>query len=160
MSTLLLGIGNILFQDEGVGIQILEKWQKQYQVSPEVLCLDGGTLSFTLAEPIANADYFILIDSAQLHAEPGTVQLFKNQAMDDFIRREKKISVHEVSVIDLLDMARLTDSLPKNRALIGVQPHTLAWGSELTKPVAAALPQAFDFINNTLEEWGHEVRRY
>jgi hydrogenase maturation protease len=118
----------------------------------QVRYLDGGTLSFTLGGPIAECSRLIVVDAAIMGDPPGTVRVFEGEAMDRQLRRHAK-SVHEVSLADLLDMARLTDSLPARRALVGIEPGLVDWGSELTPAVAAAIPEAIARIRDLLAAW-------
>ncbi|MDH3987469.1 MAG: hydrogenase maturation protease, partial [Gammaproteobacteria bacterium] len=96
-NTLILGIGNTLLADEGTGIHMLDYLQRHYPGHPDVEYLDGGTLSFTLAPWIEEADNLIVIDAAELDAHPGTVEVFAGEDMDRFAGKTKR-SVHEVSL--------------------------------------------------------------
>ena len=151
-NTLILGIGNTLLADEGTGIHMLDYLRRHYPELPDVTCLDGGTLSFTLAPYIEAADNLIVIDAAELDAPPGTVDVFTGEDMDRFAGKTKR-SVHEVSLGDLLAIALLTDTLPENRALIAVQPRDVDWGHCLSNPVKQALPQAAAHIVDLLQSW-------
>lgn len=155
MNTLILGIGNTLLCDEGVGIHVLA--QLQTQALPEgVVLLDGGTLSFTLAGPIQEADTLIVVDAANLKSSPGTLQVFQGQDMDDFLVNNRKSSVHEVGLTDLRAIALLTGHWPKRRALVAIQPLVVDWGEWPSAPVAAAMPAACAAIRTLLEQWhGH-----
>lgn len=150
--TLVLGIGNTLLSDEGSGIHVVEYLQKNHPPIAGVTYLDGGTLSFTLAGEIEDADNLIVVDAARLDASPGTVRCMINEAMDNFLGTVKR-SVHEVGLLDLLDIARLTETLPKNRALIGIQPEFIDWGEEPTAAVAAAIPQAAAHVLQLIAGW-------
>lgn len=152
-NVLVLGLGNTLLKDEGAGVHVINYLQSQFPDEPQVEYLDGGTLSFTLAGPIESADGLIVVDAAELGAEAGAIRCFQQQAMDDFIGGNRKRSVHEVSLIDLLAVAYLTDRLPARRALIGIQPETVDWGEHPTPKVAAAIPQAGQQILDILREW-------
>jgi hydrogenase maturation protease len=121
-----------------------------------ILYLDGGTLSFTLAGPIADCSRLIVLDAAAMGAAPGTIRVFEGDAMDRQLRLCAK-SVHEVSLADLLDIARLTDTLPHRRALIGIEPAVVNWGSELTPAVSAAVPQAIALARQLLARWETEA---
>ena len=152
-TTLILGIGNTLLSDEGVGVHAVNHLRSAYPETDHICCLDGGTLSFTLAAPIEDADQLIVIDAAQLRAEPGTVRVFEGDDMDRFLGSNKKSSVHEVGLLDLLTVARLTDQLPAKRALIGIQPQQVDWGDAPTAPVDAAIPKACDMAMGLVERW-------
>lgn len=151
--TLVLGLGNTLLSDEGIGIHALNALQSQHADLVAVDFLDGGTLSFSLAGPIEDADQLIVIDAAQLHAEPGTVWMFVGEAMDQYLGSNNKHSVHEVGLIDLMIIARLTDHLPQRRALIGVQPRDIDWGDNPSAPVAAAIPTVCDLALSLIRSW-------
>lgn len=150
--TLVLGIGNTLLSDEGCGIYTLNYLSEHYSALSGVKWIDGGTLSFTLLGLIQASHYLITIDASQLHAAPGSVQCFEGEDMDRFVRGVKH-SVHEVGLSDLLDMARLTGSLPARRALVGIQPKSVGWGNAPTPEVAAAIPLAARRVVDLIEQW-------
>ena len=152
-STLVLGIGNVLLSDEGAGVHALNYLCETHPVLPGVRYLDGGTLSFTLAPYIEEAENLIVIDAAELQAAPGSVQVFAGSEMDRFAGRTKR-SVHEVSLGDLLAIAHLTGAMPANRALVAIQPQTIDWGHELSNPVRESLAAAADQVLALLGEWG------
>lgn len=151
-NTLILGIGNSLLSDEGAGIQVLDYLREHYPGLPDVTLLDGGTLSFTLLPYIEDAANLIVADAAELEAAPGSVEVFRGDAMDRFAGRPRR-SVHEVSLADLLAISRLTGTLPDNRALIAVQPQHIDWGSQLSGPVAAALPLVARRVVDLARQW-------
>ena len=153
MCTLVLGIGNTLLTDEGVGVHAVRYLEDHHADVPDTHYLDGGTLSFTLAGSIENARNLIVIDAAQLDTNPGTVRTFVGADMDRFLSGNTKRSVHEVGLMDLLSIARLADHLPENRALIGIQPGNIDWGENPTAPVQAALPIACQHAVNLINQW-------
>lgn len=152
LKILVLGIGNNLLTDEGVGIHVVEYLREHHPNLPNVELMDGGTLSFTLAEPIAAADALIVVDAARLDAPPGTIRSFEGEAMDTYMKG-KRGSVHEVGLADLFDMARLTGDLPHKRCLIGIQPDSMDWGELPTSEVAAAIPEVAERVVNTVARW-------
>ncbi|MGB5606523.1 MAG: HyaD/HybD family hydrogenase maturation endopeptidase, partial [Gammaproteobacteria bacterium] len=156
--TLVLGIGNTLLSDEGTGIHMLDYLRRHHPGLPGVTHLDGGTLSFTLAPWIEDADNLIVIDAAELKAAPGTVRIYAGEAMDRFAGKTKR-SVHEVSLGDLLSIAHLTGAIPKNRVLIGIQPEVLDWGSCLSNTVKRALPAAAQHVVELVAQWTQAVGR-
>jgi hydrogenase maturation protease len=151
--TLILGIGNTLLQDEGAGVHAIRMLAEQAAQRGDIELMDGGTLSFSLAGAIEDAEQLIVIDSAQYGGAPGTTKLFIGEQMDEFIGGNRKLSVHEVSLIDLMMIARLAEQLPRRRALIGIQPQTIDWGEMPSPPVAAAIRQACDQAMQLIEEW-------
>ena len=150
--TLVLGIGNTLLSDEGVGVRMLDWLQRHLPELTGIRYLDGGTLSFTLAPYIEDADNLIVIDAAELDAVPGTVQVFADAGMDRFAGKTKR-SVHEVSLGDLLAIAHLTGAMPANRALVAIQPQAVDWGNQLSNPVKQALPEVANRVLALLADW-------
>lgn len=151
--TLVLGIGNTLLSDEGVGVHVLHELEKNNQIKGDVEYLDGGTLSFTLAGPIESCDQFIVVDAAELKSNPGTVRVFEAEEMDSYITNGNKRSVHEVGLLDLLSIALLSGNLPARRALVGIQPQKLDWGNHPTDEVADAIPQAVREVEGLVSRW-------
>ncbi|MDD3530905.1 MAG: hydrogenase maturation protease [Gallionellaceae bacterium] len=151
---LILGLGNTLLSDEGVGVHVVQALAAA-PVDDGVELLDGGTLGFVLAGPVAEAAALVVVDAAQLHEAPGTVRVFKDAEMDSFLAGTRKGSVHEVGLIDLMGIARLTDTWPARRALVAIQPGRVDWGEAASAPVAAAVPLACGHIRSLLREWRH-----
>jgi hydrogenase maturation protease len=157
MKTLVLAIGNTLLTDEGVGIHALQALEKLHPELEGVTYMDGGTLSFTLAGAVEDTDNLIVLDATQLKAEPGTVDCLVNEDMDKFLGSCKR-SVHEIGLLDLLDISRLTGNLPKRRALVAIQPDVIDWGEYPTERVAAAIPVVVDKVLALMEEWAATPR--
>jgi hydrogenase maturation protease len=150
--TLILGLGNVLMADEAVGPVVVRRLECEADPSAPLLFLDGGTLSFTLAVPIGDCPRLIVVDAAAMGDPPGSVRVFEGEEMDRQLSRHAK-SVHEVSLSDLMDIARLTDSLPPRRALIGIEPALVDWGDALTPAVEAAVPLAMARVRELLARW-------
>jgi hydrogenase maturation protease len=151
--TVVLGIGNTLLADEGVGVHVVERLRAESPDDSNIEFVDGGTLSFTLADVMAGTDQLIIIDAAELDSPPGSVSLFENEKLDDYLGRGKRRSVHEVSLLDLLAITHLTGDLPARRALIGIQPQSVDWGELPTPEVAAAIPHACDMTRELIRTW-------
>ena len=151
-TTLVLGIGNTLLSDEGIGVHVVQHLRDLLDENEGVSLLDGGTLSFVLTEVIQRHDNLVVIDAAQLEAPAGTVRCFENGEMDRFLGTRKR-SAHEVGLLDLMDIARLTDSLPHHRALVAIQPGSIEWGPRPTNAVAAAIPEAASRVQALLYRW-------
>ena len=156
LKTLVLGVGNRLLTDEGTGVHVVERLMCDHPDLEDVTYLDGGTLSFTLAGPIEDHDALVVVDAAQLDAPPGTIQVFEGADMDRFLGRAR-LSVHEVSLVDLMDIARLTGHLPARRAIVGVQPAELGWGDQPSPAVAEALPLAAERVLALVRAWRAEA---
>jgi hydrogenase maturation protease len=138
--------------DEAVGAEVVRRFQAQAPTDPSLCCMDGGTLSFTLALPIGDCPRLIVVDAAAMGDPPGCVRVFEGEAMDRQLSANAK-SVHEVSLADLLDIARLTETLPGQRALVGIEPAVVDWGDRLTPAVEAAIPRAIEAIHVLLARW-------
>jgi len=150
--TLILGIGNTLLTDEGAGIHALNLLQSEYSNIPNLIFLDGGTLSFTLACWIEDCSNLIVLDAAELHQPAGSVKSFVGNDMDDFLGSSKR-SAHEVGLLDLMDIARITEHLPVNRALIGIQPESMTWGMQPTDKVANGLNNMVSDARDLINVW-------
>ncbi len=156
MKTLVLGIGNTLLTDEGVGVHVLQALEPLLAGQPDVTLLDGGTLSFTLAGPIEEADALIVVDAANIRSHPGDWTLFEGEAMDRFLMGNRKSTVHEVGLTDLRAIAMLAGHWPQRRAMVAIQPDVVDWGEQPTPAVAAAIPPACTAIHDLIRAW-HDV---
>jgi len=156
--TLVLGLGNTLLADEGIGVHAIEHlsdYIRQFypDLEDQVELLDGGTLSFTLAAAIEDSAQLIVIDATRLDAAPGTVRVFEGESMDTFLGTGKRSSVHEVSLLDLMAVAALSGHLPEQRALIGIQPENIDWSDALTPAVEKAIPAVCDHVIELVGRW-------
>jgi hydrogenase maturation protease len=158
MKTLVLGIGNTLLSDEGVGIHVIHALAAEAPSNDDVDYLDGGTLSFTLAGPIEEADALIVVDAAQLNSPPGTWRLMEGDEVDTFLLGNRKSTVHEVGLTDLRAIALLAGHWPERRAMLAIQPQVVDWGEQPTPAVAAAIPQVCAAIRQLLKDWNHGPR--
>ena len=150
-SILVLGLGNTLLSDDGVGVHVLQCLEKDQ--NDKVSYCEGGTLGLSLLPDIENATSLIVIDAAELRAKPGTMRTFIGADMDVQIGGRKK-SAHEVALSDLIDTATLMGRKPERRALIAIQPETInEWGLYPTPPIAAAIPAACDAVRTLIKEW-------
>lgn len=152
MRSVVLGVGNVLLADDGAGVHAARRLAAALDQRAGVQVVDGGTLSFTLAPLIVAAERLIVIDAAQLQAPAGTVRTFFDAAFDRFLG-SAKLTVHEVSLIDLFDIARLTDGIPAQRALVAVQPAHIGWGETLTPAVEASVTPIVSRVLELLHEW-------
>jgi hydrogenase maturation protease len=157
-TTLILGLGNVLMTDEAVGAAVVRRLETEATADTALHFMDGGTLSFTLAGPIGECERLIVVDAAAMGDPPGSVRLFEGAAMDRQLRAHAN-SVHEVSLADLMDMARLTDTLPCKRALVGIEPDFVGWGGNLTPSVEAAVPTAMVCIRELLARWDEDAKQ-
>jgi len=153
-TTLILGIGNNLLTDEGVGIHVVRHLEEHHGGEPGVTFLDGGTLSFTLAEPIAEHDNLIVVDAARFGEPAGAVRCLEGDDMDRYLTGNRA-SVHEVGLMDLFDISRLSGTFPEHRALIGVEPESLGWGEFPSSKVAPKIAEVANMALALAQRWRH-----
>jgi hydrogenase maturation protease len=148
-----LGLGNILQSDDGVGVHAVRHLRQNSQFADAVELVDGGTISFSLLELIETSSALIVLDAVRLDGDAGDVRVFEGADMDRLLARPLVGSVHAVSLSEVLDMARLRDGLPPRRALIGVLPQYLTWGDALSPVVKAALPRVAELVGQVFIRW-------
>jgi hydrogenase maturation protease len=153
---LVMGVGNTLLQDDGVGIHITDSLRSAPAIHPAVEFIDGGTLGLSLLPDIEDAGALIVVDAAELGQAPGTLQVFLGDEMDEHLSGKKR-TVHEVAVSDLLAAAALRGNRPARRALVAIQPACTEWGMEPTAVVAAAIPKACEAITGIARSWREEA---
>lgn len=149
-----LGIGNSLMTDDGIGVHVLNRYAADNR-DPEVSCLDAGTVGLALMTRLSGLDGIIAVDAMRLRKTPGTLTVLAGPAMDAHLRNHHG-SVHELGLSDIMDALRLSDDLPRYRALVGIEPEAVDWGTEPTPAVAARLPDAVDAITALLAQWRKE----
>ena len=149
---LILGLGNTLLSDDGVGVHIVNKLQKRFADHQHIDCVEGGTLGLSLLPEMDNTGAFIAVDAAHINEKPGTVMTFENEQMDAQLAGRKRTS-HEVALADLMDTALLMGTRPDKRALVAIQPQTTSWGDAPTSTVAGAMALAEQQILDLVERW-------
>lgn len=154
---LILGIGNILWADEGFGVRAVEAFHRAYRVGENVTVLDGGTQGLYLVQYVREADYLIVFDAIDYGLTPGTLKLVRDEEVPKFTGA-KKMSLHQTGFQEVLSAADLMGGYPEKLALIGCQPVDLEdWGGPVTEPVRAVIPQALDEAVALLRGWGIEI---
>jgi hydrogenase maturation protease len=135
--TLILGIGNILMGDEGVGVRVVEEIQKA-RLPVNVTCLDGGTGSFLLLDPMQNAGKVILIDATVDGAPAGTLRRLQPRFSSDYPRT---LTAHDIGLKDLLDTFYLLGNQPEVVLYAVSIPPLHEMGLDLTPQVASRIPE-------------------
>jgi hydrogenase maturation protease len=136
-------------------VHVLQALESTLAHLPDVTLLDGGTLSFTLAGPIEEADALIVVDAANIQSRPGEWRLLEGDEMDTFLMSNRKSTVHEVGLTDLRAIAILAGHWPGKRAMLAIQPDVVDWGEYPTPAVAAAIPPACTAIRDLIRDWQH-----
>jgi hydrogenase maturation protease len=150
--TLLLGVGNILLSDEGVGVRVLERLVTAYDLPDEVLALDGGTLGLDLLHYLEGVQNLLIIDAVDMGKEPGSVIRLEGDEVPAFM--SLKISPHQAGIPDLLFAAKLRDICPPNVVLWGVQPDSLEPGLDLSPHIEARVDELVGEVLDQLARWG------
>ncbi len=146
-----LGLGNILLQDEGVGVHVVKKLEKQYQFDPSVNLIDGGTSGFDLLPYFEENDKIIIVDAINFSEHPGFIGAYEN---DDILRRlNKKLSLHHLGLTDLLADLKLHDIEPSEIYLLGIQPSSMEMGLELSAVISAKMDRLIELVLQKMEQW-------
>jgi hydrogenase maturation protease len=148
--TVIIGIGNIIRSDDGLGVHAVRRLRERHPLAHDVELIEGGTAGLLLLPCLAGARRAIIVDAISVGHPPGTLLRLTNG--DDAF--STGMTPHDVGLGDLLDAARLTDAWPDELVLHGVQPASTAMGTELSPLVAAALDPLVDAIHADLFEWG------
>ncbi|MBI5013620.1 MAG: HyaD/HybD family hydrogenase maturation endopeptidase [Methylocystis sp.] len=157
---LILGIGNILWGDEGFGVRALEAFHRRYALPEHVTVLDGGTQGLYLVQFVREADDLLVFDAIDYGLAPGTLKIVRDGEVPKFTG-SKKMSLHQTGFQEVLSAADLLGDYPSRLALVGCQPLDLEnWGGPLTEPVRGAIDAAVTAAHDILLEWDVDcVRR-
>lgn len=156
MNTLVLGIGNLLLQDEGAGVRAVEQFARNYLIPEGVELLDGGTSGIELLHYIRGRDTVIIIDVVKWGKQPGTIFRIEGEEVPALF--QKKISPHQLGLSDLLATALLTGQMPRKVVLLGIEPKTVDTGLELSDEIGRNMEQLVDMIASELILSGFEVQ--
>ena len=152
--TLVIGLGNPLMGDDGVGLVVLEQLAAQ-TFAPPVEFVDGGTWGLALLPDVERAGALLLIDAVHGGGAPGTIYALGAQDIPRFLGA--KLSPHQVDVRELLALAELRGALPSDLQVVGVQPASTAYGEGLSPAAAAAVDALVAAACAVLSGWGHSA---
>ena len=155
-TTLVLGLGNPLMTDDGIGLAALERLRDGWTLPDEVVLRDGGTWGLRLLPDVEDAARLLLLDAVDVGAEPGTVVVLERDELPRFLSH--KLSPHQVGVRDLLALADLRGALPKETVAMGIQPARVELGPDISSESHAAMAGLVGRVLRRLERWGHRVR--
>jgi hydrogenase maturation protease len=154
---LVLGIGNILWADEGFGVRAVEEFHRRFVVPDNVTVLDGGTQGLYLVNHLEDADCLIVFDAIDYGLAAGELKLVRDDEVPRFTGA-KKMSLHQTGFQEVISAADLLGRCPKHLVLIGCQPLDLEdWGGPLTRPVRDQITPAIELACGVLAEWGVTV---
>jgi len=150
-----LGVGNILLKDEGVGVRVVEEMTRRYTFPENVEVLDGGTLGMELMRFLLGTDKVIIIDAIDGSLPPGSIYQFEKEAVKTYFR--EKVSVHDLGIQDVLAALDVLEKPLKDLVVMGVQPAVIDVGLELTPVVAQSVEPVITKVLALLADWKVEV---
>lgn len=150
MTTVVLGLGNLVHADDGVGIHAIEWLRRDPRVPPGVVLIDGGTQGLSLIPHISGFQRILVIDAVNAGKEPGTLIRLEGDALQTL---PGKPSVHQLGFADLMIAMKLLGEPPEEVVVIGVQPSSTDWSAELTEPVRDSLGELLRVVLAQLESW-------
>jgi hydrogenase maturation protease len=157
--TLVLGIGNLLWADEGFGIRTLEALHADWGFAPGTRLLDGGTQGLYLLPYVEGCRRLLIFDAVDYGLAPGSLKVVCDDDVPAFMG-VKKMSLHQTGFQEVLSVARLRGWSPDSVTLIGCQPEMLDdYGGSLSATVKARMPQALELALNTLRDWQAQPQR-
>ncbi len=148
----IIGVGNILMQDEGIGPKVAEFLKDNYTFDPDIEIIDGGTLGLELLPYIEKYKKLIIVDVVDFGKEPGFIKILRGEEIPPYLRT--KLSAHHVGVQDLIEVARIMNFLPEELVLIGIQPESIDLGLDLTPTLADKLKELINEVLEILSMWG------
>jgi hydrogenase maturation protease len=154
---LVMGIGNTLLQDDGVGVHVTESFRSSREPDPNLDIIDGGTIGLSLLPQIEDADAVIIVDASELGEPPGSMRIFRNREIDQQLSGKRR-SVHEVALYDLFSAAAIRGRSPQERVLIAIQPASTGWGLDPTPEVKASIPLACEAISTLTTRWQQDAQ--
>jgi len=138
-NVVILGVGNLLMSDEGVGVHAVNALEQKYSFPEGVRCVDGGTSTQELLGDLEDLDHLIVLDAVAAGASPATMIRLEGAAVPSAFTT--KLSPHQVGIADLLAMLTFIGHAPKRVVVLGVEPAVLSLGMELSPEVAARVPE-------------------
>jgi hydrogenase maturation protease len=147
----ILGIGNTLFQDEGVGIHVLPLLEEMFQGDPDIEIVEGLTDGMKLLGPVEDANYLIVIDAINAGVKGGELITLVGDEIPAYFGI--KMSIHQLGFQEVLFAAKLRDRYPEHIVMFGMQPCTLELGLELTEVNQSKLPELADLVGRQVKQW-------
>lgn len=151
----ILGIGNTLYTDEGLGVHALAALQEKYGMDQQVELVDGSTDGMSLLGPVEDTDYLIVIDAINAGKDGGhIIELHGNDIPAYY---GIKMSIHQLGFQEVLLASKLRERYPKNIVMIGMQPTSLELGIGLSETNEAQLPEMFKLVEQQVNKWKNEM---
>ncbi len=154
IDTLVLGIGNILWADEGFGVRCVETFNAAYDFNDNVRLMDGGTQGLFLLPWVSSVSRLLIFDAIDFGLPAGELRLIRDGDVPQYLGA-KKVSMHQTGFQEVLASARLLNRIPAQLALIGVQPEQLDdYGGSLRDGIRQRIPDAIALACSVLQAWG------
>jgi hydrogenase maturation protease len=157
MRIIVLGVGNILLSDEGVGVRAVERLKHDYRLPPTVEVIDGGTSAMEMLDDLAGADHLIIVDAVRSGRAPATMVRIADEDVPVFFKT--KLSPHQIGLSDVLATLELIGERPGRITVIGIEPVALDTAMALTPQVEALLPKVVDQLVKELRQLGVALER-
>lgn len=154
----MLGLGNILLSDEGVGVKVVQRLLEQYDFPEGVRVMDGGTLGLDLLPYVEDASRLLVVDAVQARRPPGTLVRMVGGEIPVFLDASK-VSPHQEGLQDLLAVAVLKGYLPDEVVFWGVQIESLGVGLDLSDAVAGKMDALVGKVLAELARWGIDAKK-
>ncbi len=149
---MVLGIGCILYSDEGFGVRVVEKMVRLYEFSDNVVLVDGGALGVNLPRVISKPDHLIVVDAIRNKGKPGDLYRLEDDAIPERIRA--KNSLHQVDFLEALTLCQALDKVPQT-VIIGVEPEDIETQSlQLTPSIQVKVDPVIDMVLKELDRLG------
>lgn len=139
MKAVVLGVGNLILADEGVGVRAIEALERDYVLPAGVVAIDAGTASMEMLEDLSGLDFLLVVDAIAAGKPPGTLVRLAGDEVPVFFRRN--LSPHGIGLSDVLAALEFLRADPKETVILGVQPLSMDLSTELTPEIAARVPE-------------------
>lgn len=147
-----LGVGNLILSDEGLGVRAVELMRERYDFPEEVELIDGGTLGIDLLYYLEGSQKLLILDAILGGGKPGTLYRYEGDEVKAYFRR--KVSMHELGIQEVLGLMEVLEKSPEEIVVMGIEPESFEPGTELSESVSRSLPKLIDEALIQLEKWG------
>ncbi len=149
----IIGVGNVLQQDDGIGVMLINYLEANFEYENSVSLVDGGTCGSALASDLVNVDWTVVLDAVDVKGNPGDIRVYSEE---QFINSSSavKMTPHQINFLDLIQQLRLEGTGPQKVSLIGVIPKSTDTGTDISEEVIGAIPKMVEALLNILDEEG------
>jgi hydrogenase maturation protease len=154
--TVVIGVGNPLMGDDGLGLEVLERLRAGWSFDPPLELVDGGTWGLNLLPIVERSRRVLFLDAINMDRTPGTLIELDSDGIPRFLAR--KLSPHQIDVKEVLALAELRGTFPEELLAIGLQPESIEMRTSLSPPVAERLDELVERVLDRLRAWGYAAR--